>query len=153
MNILILIRLDVIITNVVDNLLRAIENTEKVILQIIQDDFTVGTKSEELDSASKEKVCTRGDIMPQRYEEKLKSMLPLVSAQLLKYCHEIFVKHCKRNNIDIKNELSPSGDGNGYNSIDNTSRKNHYAQVPCIWSIQCLLEISILYETHLLLKF
>lgn len=100
--------LDAIITDEVDDLPQAIEITEKGIRKTTQDEIRVGTDIEKQYSASKENVCAKGGIILQRSADKLKSMLPVASAQFLKYCNDLFVNHRKKNNIDIVNELSLS---------------------------------------------
>lgn len=100
-----------------------IENTEKVIWQITQNEITVGINTEEQNSTSMEKVCSKGGSILQRSAESWNLCFFLASAQLLKYFCGIVVKNCGRNNIDIITGLSMHVDERVSNSIDNASWK------------------------------
>lgn len=69
-----------------------------------------------------EKVCTRGNSLFQRPAEKLKSMYPVNSAKLLKYCYGIFLNRCDRNSVDILTEIPICVGGKTTNSIENASQ-------------------------------
>lgn len=78
-SVLTLVYLDAILTDIVDNLSQAIENTEKAILQRVEEEGAAGSNSTKENTGSVKKLCNKGANIPQRSAENLKSILSFSS--------------------------------------------------------------------------
>lgn len=88
----ILTRLDAIVTGGVDNLPQAIEDTEIIAQQRMQEEGAADNNATEKDTRSVERMCVKAGNLLRRSAERLKYILPLVSEQLFKHSHDILVR-------------------------------------------------------------